>query len=332
MIWLVWRRSRVLFVLTIVALAGLGLWMVLLGHALVAATTSHACTTPTGRCPVYAGAFALSNQALALNLLLLAVPCLLGVVFGAPLVAGELERNTNRLVWTQGTSRTRWLIVKWLIVGLVLAVVVAILSLVTQWWTGHVHERIFLNFGEGAGNGRLQPLYFPVTGVAFCANTIFAFALGAALGAVIRKVSWAIVGTIVIYAAVSILMVVVVRPSLAPQLFVPFPGMVSNGQIVNEGVMQIPADAWNLGSGFRYEANVTGNVSADAVAQACENRHPTLYEPYLDCLQSHKVRMGEFYQAGDHYWPLQWRESGLLVVASGLLFGVTLWSVRRWRA
>ena len=50
------------------------------------------------------------------------------------------------------------------------------------------------------------------------------------------------------------------------------------------------------------------------------------------CFAKHHLQMGTFYQPADHYWELQWRESALLVLAAGGLFGTTIWSVRRWRA
>ena len=39
-------------------------------------------------------------------------PALIGVFWGAPLVARELEAGTHRLVWTQSVTRTRWLATK----------------------------------------------------------------------------------------------------------------------------------------------------------------------------------------------------------------------------
>ena len=50
--------------------------------------------------------------------LMLAVPALLGIFWGAPLVARELETGTYRLAWTQSVTRTRWLAVKVALVGL----------------------------------------------------------------------------------------------------------------------------------------------------------------------------------------------------------------------
>ena len=53
------------------------------------------------------------------GLVLLAVPALLGIFWGAPLVARELETGTYRLAWTQGVTRKRWLAAKLGLVGLV---------------------------------------------------------------------------------------------------------------------------------------------------------------------------------------------------------------------
>ena len=50
-------------------------------------------------------------------LLLLVVPAIIGIFWGAPLVARELETGTYRLAWTQSVTRTRWLAVKLAVVG-----------------------------------------------------------------------------------------------------------------------------------------------------------------------------------------------------------------------
>ena len=332
MIWLVWRRYRVLIAGTFVLLGALAVWMLLAGTALDTALSSAACHDATFQCHVESGSFSLSNQATVINFLLLAMPCLLGIVFGAPLVAGELEHYTNRLAWTQGISRTRWLLAKWIFIALSLLVLVALLTLISQWWTGHAVERVTLDL-SGFGNGRLQPLYFPITGVAMPAYTLFAFALGTALGAIIRKTAWAIVGTIVLYTAVSLLMLLGVRPSLAPQTFVavasaPIPAAGQQADALHAATgREVAIDSWNLGAGYRYDPATHEGASATAVGQRCESQ-----TDYLSCLSNHHVQMGTFYQPGNHYWELQWRESWILVVAAGALIGLTVWSVRRWRA
>ena len=45
-------------------------------------------------------------------------PALIGMFWGAPLIARELETGTFRLAWTQSVSRIRWLLVKLGLVGL----------------------------------------------------------------------------------------------------------------------------------------------------------------------------------------------------------------------
>ena len=69
---------------------------------------------------------------IALNTLVLVVPVLIGMFWGAPLIARELETGTFRLAWTQSVSRVRWLLVKLGLVGLAAIVVAGGLSL-------HVH-------------------------------------------------------------------------------------------------------------------------------------------------------------------------------------------------
>jgi hypothetical protein len=314
--------------LAVIVVAGLGLWMLLLGRAFERAESG----APSFgfQSDIYGGTFSLSNQATVINFLLLATPCFLGLVFGAPLVASELEHHTNRVAWTQGVSRTKWLMVKWFVVGLSLLTIVVLLTLVTQWWTGHIVER--LNFvdaiGAGAFGGRLQPTFFPITGIAFSAYTLFAFALGTALGAVIRKTSWAVVGTLVTYIVVSVVAVLFVRPSLAPQLFVYF----QQGQQTSATITREIVDSWDLGFGYRYAPGTheTG-PSADVVAQRCEVTHYP-EPPYLTCIAQHHIQAGNIYQPGNHYWELQRRESALLLFSSGALLGVAVWSVRRWTA
>ena len=75
----------------------------------------------------------------------------MGMVFGAPVVASELEHSTNRLVWTQSVSRTRWLLTKWAVVLAPLVVFITILTVVAQWWTGHVFLELYAETLFGVG-------------------------------------------------------------------------------------------------------------------------------------------------------------------------------------
>ena len=52
---------------------------------------------------------------------MLALPALIGLFWGAPLIARELEAGTHRLVWNQSVTRGRWLAVKLGLIGLAAA-------------------------------------------------------------------------------------------------------------------------------------------------------------------------------------------------------------------
>src|SRR3954452_21217260 len=53
----------------------------------------------------------------ALMFLLRIAPAIIGVFWGGPLIARELETGTYRLAWTQGISRRRWVLTKLAFVG-----------------------------------------------------------------------------------------------------------------------------------------------------------------------------------------------------------------------
>src|SRR5919108_501390 len=62
----------------------------------------------------------------------MALPALLGIFWGAPLVAREVEQGTHLFVWTQGISRVRWLGSKLLaLVGLTMLMTAAYAVLIS---------------------------------------------------------------------------------------------------------------------------------------------------------------------------------------------------------
>lgn len=327
MIWLVLRRYRLLFGLMLALVVALIIWMYLLGRAFDAAVASPACHRSTFGCDVYT---TLNKQAIALNVMLLFIPCLFGLVFGAPLVAGEFDQHTNSLAWTQGMSRTKWLFSKWLTVLVVLVLLVTMLDLVAQWWVGRTFEQLPFQLVQTVGVGfvgHIQPQYFPITGLAPIGYTAFAFSLGVTLGVMVRKVAWAIVGTVVVYTAVALLMVTVIRPNLAPQVFVS-----SSAQPETAAQAQIRLGSWNLGTAYVYNpgaTNIANRPSAQTVAQHCG--YPYVRN-YLDCLKAHGIEQGMYFQPSTHYWALQWWESAILMSSSLLLLGAAVVGVRRWRA
>src|SRR5690348_6734642 len=66
--------------------------------------------------------------------LVLVAPAIIGIFWGAPLIARELETRTFTLAWNQSITRTRWLAVKLALTGLAAMAVTEALSLIYAWW------------------------------------------------------------------------------------------------------------------------------------------------------------------------------------------------------
>ncbi len=139
----------------------------------------------------------------ALNTVVLLVPALLGMFWGAPLIARELETGTFRLAWTQSVTRLRWLLVKMGLVGLAAMVVAGGLSLMSTWWFSPL-DKVTQN--------RFSPAAFGLHGFVPAGYALFAFALGAAVGLLVRRTLPAMAITLVGFIAVRVVVAEWIRP------------------------------------------------------------------------------------------------------------------------
>jgi len=112
------------------------------------------------------------------DFLLLLLPILVGIFWGAPLVAREFETGTFRLSWTQSVTRTRWLAVK-LGFGVVTSMVAAgLLSLTVSWWSTLLDQ---------VRGDSFSPLAFGVRDIVPVGYAAFAFVLGVTAGLFARR-------------------------------------------------------------------------------------------------------------------------------------------------
>ena len=146
------------------------------------------------------------------------VPALIGIFWGAPLIAREFETGTHRLAWNQSVGRTRWTAVKLGLIGAAAVATAGLLSLMIGWWASPIDQAMALGNQFGMGNHfpRLSPLVFAARGVAPLGYAAFAFALGVTAGVLIRKTVPAMAVTLAVFAAVQFLMPTFVRPHLIP--------------------------------------------------------------------------------------------------------------------
>jgi len=196
MIWLTWRQFRA----QTVAAAGL-LAVLAIAFAVTGPQLAHLYDTTVATCHAQhdcqtaINAFQSEDSFLQslVRLVMLAAPALIGIFWGAPLIAHELEAGTQRLAWTQSVTRLRWLAVKLGLAGLASMAAAGLLSLMVTWWSGPF-DRI--------GAGRMDPSIFSERGIVPVGYAAFAFALGVTAGLLIRRTVPAMAVTLAVFAAV----------------------------------------------------------------------------------------------------------------------------------
>ena len=148
------------------------------------------------------------------------VPALIGLFFGAPLVARELETGTFRLAWTQSVTRRRWLAVKFAVVGIASMVIGGLVTWMADWWASPLDAVNQNRFGLGN---------FGLQGVAPIGYAAFAFALGATAGVLLRRTVAAMAVTGVGFAAARLAVTYWVRPNLASPVHESLPLSTGSG-------------------------------------------------------------------------------------------------------
>jgi len=113
MIWLTWRQHRLQLLFGSAVLAAIAAFLLLTGFGIASTFRSSglaSCLSVPGRdCGNIQNLFSNRYTGLQFTIpLFLILPALVGVFWGAPLLAREVEQRTHRLAWTQGVSRMRW--------------------------------------------------------------------------------------------------------------------------------------------------------------------------------------------------------------------------------
>ncbi|MEV0218430.1 ABC transporter permease subunit [Streptomyces sp. NPDC050704] len=133
----------------------------------------------------------------AASQLLALLPVLIGVFVGAPLLAGDLENGTAKLVNAQSVSRVRWLTTKLGMTALVVVVSTAAVSAVFTWWWSPVKSSSYvLSWSDAAG--------FDSSGPVPVALTLFTVVGGVAIGMLLRRTLLSMVVTLGFAVAVQV--------------------------------------------------------------------------------------------------------------------------------
>jgi ABC-type transport system involved in multi-copper enzyme maturation permease subunit len=171
MIQVAWRQFRTQALVALGLLAVFTVFVIAFGLHLRDeynfCIAQQACATPSGSDAVLAG---------LLGPALLAIPALVGMFWGAPLVAREFESGTFRLAWTQSVTRRRWLSVRVAVVGAAVLAVTGMASWLVSWGLAPI-VAVDLN--------RFAPSMFTARGIVAIGYAAFAFGLGVATGSLI---------------------------------------------------------------------------------------------------------------------------------------------------
>jgi hypothetical protein len=313
MVWLTWRQHRQQLLLTLIGLAALAALVVPTGlrmHDALVDTGLADCLAEVGRqddaCNSLANDFSQRFGALEpVGILFLFLPLVLGLFFGAPLVAREVEHGTHRLVWTQGVSRLRWATVKLTVLGLTALAVALAYALLVSWWIGPLNE---------INSSRFEPGLFDMQGVVPVGYTLFALALGVFAGTVKPKVLSAMALTLFGFVAVRLAVALVARPRFESPLTWTTP--------VVGGVEPTENGDWIFSTGI-YDA--AGHQLRDGGMSFCPATAP---EPCVS-------RFGEgaynelVYQPVSRFWLFQSIETGIFVALAAILIALALVQLRR---
>jgi hypothetical protein len=322
MTWLAWRQVRAPLTIALAATAAVT------AAAFVAGRTD-------------------STLRLWLSVLVVAVPGLLGVFWGAPLVADELESGSFRLAWTQDVSRVRWLALRHAVMGLASMAVAGLVSWLVTWWAGPL-DRVGMNQFGSFDSRDIVPVGYAA----------FAFALGVLLGALMRRTVPAMAATLVAFTAARLAFRLLVRPSLLPPVtralalnpsttgygssgflpLMPAPSLqptapdLPNAWITSIAIVdgkgnaltssELASTCPDIGHGRGGGAAAGGSGHVQAPQSVVNTTH--------DCVARIAATYHEVvtYQPASRYWPLQWYELGIFLTAALLLAAACAWRVR----
>jgi hypothetical protein len=322
MAWVTWRQHR--FALTGVAalLGALAVYVWIVGlqmhHAYAAATACHPVSSPAcGELFISANQM---NPVLANGFPLLAVPALIGMFVGAPVLARELETGTFRYAWTQGFGRWRWTLAKLVMLAVAVAAATGAVSVLLSWY----YQPYFAARNPAMSFSELSPLtqgLFPLRGIAFAAWTLAAFAIGALAGMLIRRVVPAMAATLAAYIGLAYAAAVFLREHYLT--------LVVTDKLNTPVAAWITSQWFTKGGEFAFAAN---GVPAFNLFQRLCPPYAVGSKPPIGpevCLAQHGYTLWTSYQPASRFWPFQWIEGGWLLALSVLLIAATIWLVRR---
>ncbi|WP_406143773.1 ABC transporter permease subunit [Streptomyces sp. NBC_01012] len=308
-VWLVWRQHRAAF-WTLIAVTVVGVLVIafLRGRMMDFLGAQDAASQRSGGLPPEFEAYA--DRLFRVGSYLGYIPVLAGVFLGAPLIAGDLESGTAKLVTSQSVSRLRWLTVKLAVPAVMLTLSTAALTTAFTWWWNPV---------KGRSDGLIWTSFFSVTGVVPVAYALLTFAVGVAAGLILRRTLVSMVVTLGVVVALGFVWDQVWR-SLGHIMSVSTDKGVGPGAVRPE----LPAQAEQQGEGTYFLASSGDRLDWTTCLDQMDNTRA-----HTACLKSeHVVGWSIDYLPVSQMHTMQWLGAGAM---SALTAGIVAFVVLRGR-
>ncbi len=315
MVWVTWRQQRATMIAVPAVLAAVAVFLVVFGlkvhhdYAVLVNCPLNAGRQSSACAKLFSdfnsGDWPLGNTCAILMQL---APVLIGAFAGAPLLARELETGSYRFAWTQGLVRERQAIAKLALLGVALVVLSGAFGALFSWF--------FQPFLYAEQLNRLTETVFDTSGIVFPAFTLVAFAIGAFLGMLLRRVIPALAATLGVYLAIRL-------GAWALRGQYPVTVVTSNGRLFSQfQTPSLPGFPWILSS---WVAGPGGGPVSPAVA----NRILNGPGPSTGGSVPPGYTVWTRWIPLSRYWPMQFIEAGWLLVLAVALMAGTVWLVRR---
>ena len=348
MTWLAWRQFRTSALVVALVLVAIALLYVVTGPTLLHLFDAYVKPCHAhGDCNSVISSFLVKDRLRkTVSKLLIFFPLLLGMFWGAPLVAREMETGTFRLSWTQSVTRRRWFATRVGMVVLASMVATGLLSLIITRWSRPFDSIVHFPFGT-----------FDIRNIVPIGYAAFAVMLGVATGALFRRTIPAMGVTLAIFAFIRYFVTDWVRTQLesAIRVTTKFAGTVSNGgQSISRGVGQgLHRGDWVISNTVVNKAGQAvlsnGNIGFQHLADdkteflgvgVCPNTFPARHlggtpassaatKAFQKCIDSFHLRNILTYQPAGRYWLFQWEEMAIFLALAVMLGFFSYWWIRR---
>ncbi|MFJ6852274.1 ABC transporter permease [Streptomyces sp. NPDC091271] len=310
-VWLVWRQHRAAFWTLIAAmLLGVLVMVHLRGQTMDFLAAQDPTSRRSGGLPPEFETHV--DRLHSIGSYLSYIPVLAGVLLGAPLIAGDLETGTAKLVTSQSVSRLRWLITKLAVPAAMLALSTGVLTAVLTWWWNPL---------KGLSDALIWTSFFSVTGVVPVAYALLTFTVGVAVGLLLRRTLVSMVVTLGIVVAIGFVWDELWR-SLGHIMSVSTDKGVGPGAVRPE----LPTEAEQQGQGTYFLTSSGDRLDWTTCLDQVENDRA-----HTACLESkHVIGWSMDYLPVFQMQTMQWLGAGImLALAAVVATFVILWGRKR---